>query len=250
MNLLKTLSKATLIGSFLVMANQSIALEDNNAVKVTAAENETADNGAKNSDNAVIKVAKPASVENAQVGDSLYVSDAANVWQRSCASTQCRIVGIAHVGDKLEFVKLSKDKKFALVNNGQKQLWMQTRDLQVEPCGKAKEDELKGQIDDLKNRLENYDSIIAHDYQVAKAKLEKLEKENEQLKETVSKQNTQIEELDSSRRTYADKLETKELDMQMRWWMQGAVIALCGAILGIICVFIPRPNRKKKLNRF
>ena len=90
----------------------------------------------------------------------------------------------------------------------------------------------------------------AQNYQVAKAKLEKLEKENAQLKDTLAKQNSQIEELDATRRDYADKLETKELDMQMRWWLQGAIIALCGAIIGIICVYIPRPNRKRKMNRF
>lgn len=127
---------------------------------------------------------------------------------------------------------------------------MQTRDLQIEPCGKAKVDLLEGEIANLNNRLENYDSEVAHNYQVAKAKLEKLEKENAQLKDTLAKQNSQIEELDATRRDYADKLETKELDMQMRWWLQGAIIALCGAIIGIICVYIPRPNRKRKMNRF
>ena len=127
---------------------------------------------------------------------------------------------------------------------------MQTRDLQIEPCGKAKVDLLEGEIANLNNRLENYDSEVAHNYQVAKAKIEKLEKENAQLKDTLAKQNSQIEELDATRRDYADKLETKELDMQMRWWLQGAIIALCGAIIGIICVYIPRPNRKRKMNRF
>ncbi len=197
-----------------------------------------------------IKVEKPDAVEDLQEGDAVYVSEMANVWLRTCPSSNCRIVGATHVGDKYSFVKVSPDKKFTLVDNGQKQLWMQTRDLQIEPCGKAKVDLLEGEIANLNNRLENYDSEVAHNYQVAKAKIEKLEKENAQLKDTLAKQNSQIEELDATRRDYADKLETKELDMQMRWWLQGAIIALCGAIIGIICVYIPRPNRKKKMNRF
>ena len=85
---------------------------------------------------------------------------------------------------------------------------------------------------------------------VEKLYAEKREKENAQLKDILSKQNTQIEDLDATRRDFADRLETKELDMQMRWWLQGAIIALCGAIIGIICVYIPRPNRKRKMNRF
>ena len=38
--------------------------------------------------------------------------------------------------------------------------------------------------------------------------------------------------------------------MQMRWWMQGAIIALAGAIVGVILVFIPRPSRKQKRERY
>lgn len=36
--------------------------------------------------------------------------------------------------------------------------------------------------------------------------------------------------------------------MQMRWWLQGALIALCGAIIGIIFVYIPRPGKKSRLD--
>ena len=119
-----------------------------------------------------IKVEKPDAVEDLQEGDAVYVSEMANVWLRTCPSSNCRIVGATHVGDKYSFVKVSPDKKFTLVDNGQKQLWMQTRDLQIEPCGKAKVDLLEGEIANLNNRLENYDSEVAHNYQVAKAKLE------------------------------------------------------------------------------
>ncbi|MGN0902304.1 MAG: TIGR04211 family SH3 domain-containing protein [Succinivibrio sp.] len=192
----------------------------------------------------------PDSVDFLQTGDAVYVSDAANVWLRTCPSTQCRITAVTHVGEKFTFVKLSEDKKFVLVDDGTKQLWMQYRDLQVAPCGKTLVDIKQGRIDELENKLANYDSEVAKDYQAAKAKLEKLEKENAKLKDTVAKQTEQIEELDATRRDYADKLQTKELDMQMRWWMQGAIIAFSGAVIGIICVFIPRPNRRKKQLRF
>ena len=121
-----------------------------------------------------IKVEKPDAVEDLQEGDAVYVSEMANVWLRTCPSSNCRIVGATHVGDKYSFVKVSPDKKFTLVDNGQKQLWMQTRDLQIEPCGKAKVDLLEGEIANLNNRLENYDSEVAHNYQVAKAKLERF----------------------------------------------------------------------------
>ncbi|MGN1280832.1 MAG: TIGR04211 family SH3 domain-containing protein [Succinivibrio sp.] len=213
----------------------------------------TEQNGSENADantSEPIKIERPSSIEDVQVGDEIYVSEAANVWLRTCPSSNCRISAATHVGDTFKFVKMSEDKKFVLVDDGNRQLWMQTRDLQTEPCGKAKVALLEGEVAKLKNDLENYDSIVAKDFHAAKNKLEKLEAENARLKEVLSKQNEQIEDLDATRRDYADKLETKELDMQMRWWLQGAVIAFCGAIIGIICVYIPRPNKKRRQVRF
>ncbi len=195
-----------------------------------------------------ITAPKVKEVSELQIGDPLYVSENVNVWLRTCPRPSCKIVNSIHVGEKITFNKLSSDGKYVEITFKGKEYWMQYRDLQVEPCGKNKYEEYEGKIAELKNSLENYDSEVAANYKAAKAKLEKLEKENASLKNSIATQNDKIEELDATRRDYADKLETKELDMQMRWWLQGAVIAFCGAIIGIICVYIPRPNRKK--NRF
>lgn len=193
----------------------------------------------------------PTNMEEAQPGDTIYVSEAANIWIRTCPKLNCGIEGTIHVGDEVKFLKLSEDKKFTLIETGEGlKKWTLTRDLQTTPCGKALVSELEGKIAELKNDLENYDSEAATNYRAAKAKLEKLEKENAALKNQITAQNSKIEELDATRRDYADKLETKELDMQMRWWLQGASIAFCGALVGILFIYIPKPKRKKNINRF
>ena len=242
MKSIKNILSLTLMCSSLLLANSAFAEDTTDSTTQTSAQSSQSDNS-----QTEIKVTKPATVEESQVGDEVYVSEAANVWLRTCPSANCRIVQATHVGEKFKYIKMSDDKKFVLVEGDGKQLWMQTRDLQTEPCGKAKVEILEGQVAKLQNDLDNYDSIVAKDYQVAKAKVEKLEKENAALKEQLSKQNNQLEDLDATRRDYADKLETKELDMQMRWWLQGALIALCGAIIGIIFVYIPRPGKKKQV---
>ena len=242
MKSIKNILSLTLMCSSLLLANSAFAEDTTDSTTQTSAQSSQSDNS-----QTEIKVTKPATVEESQVGDEVYVSEAANIWLRTCPSANCRIVQATHVGEKFKFIKMSDDKKFVLVEGDGKQLWMQTRDLQTEPCGKAKVEILEGQVAKLQNDLDNYDSIVAKDYQVAKAKVEKLEKENAALKEQLSKQNNQLEDLDATRRDYADKLETKELDMQMRWWLQGALIALCGAIIGIIFVYIPRPGKKKQV---
>ena len=118
-------------------------------------------------------------------------------------------------------------------------------------CGKAKVLELQAQVNELQNSLANYDSVLAKDFKTAQSKLEVLEKENNELKKQLQARNEAFEDLDAQRREMKDKLQTRDQDMQMRWWMQGAIIAFCGAIIGIICVYIPRPgNNRKKSNRY
>ena len=136
MKSIKNILSLTLVCSSLVLANSAFA-EDTVSSTAQATEQSTQDE---------IKVTKPATVEESQVGDEVYVSEAANVWLRTCPSANCRIVQATHVGEKFKFIKMSDDRKFVLVESDNKQLWMQTRDLQTEPCGKAKVEILEGQV--------------------------------------------------------------------------------------------------------
>lgn len=184
-------------------------------------------------------------------GGDIYVSDRANVWLRSGPGTHYKITGTKHVGDKLKFVRYSSENnKFIEVQDGEDKYWMQARDLQISPCGHSLTDELQKKIDELTEKLNNYDNELAKELEITKKKLEKVQTERDGLEKSVTEKDATIQEMDKLSRDYADKLETKELDMQMRWWMQGALIAFCGAIIGVLFVFIPRPTRQKKRDRF
>lgn len=127
---------------------------------------------------------------------------------------------------------------------------MQSDTLQVEPCGYTYTEDLQKQVKELTYKLENYDNELSRNYQTAQKRLERLEKENAGMKEAILQKDATIQQLDEQRRSYAESLETKDLDMQMRWWMQGAMIALGGAILGAIFIFIPRPRLKRRRDRY
>jgi len=237
-NLIKKAITTGLIGAYVALFN------------IAAAEDEAAKAAENNAEDTLPQAPVAQTVKESQVGDTLYVSESANVWLRQCPRQTCPIIYTAHVGDTVSFLKISDDGKYVLVKFNGHDAWMQYKDLQIKPCGKAMIDILEGKIAELKNSLENYDSEIATNYRNAKAKVEKLEKENAMLKETLASKNEKIEELDATRRDFADKLETKELDMQLRWWLQGAIIAFCGALIGIICVYIPRPGGNRRKERF
>lgn len=242
-NLIK-LAGLFIVAACMVHAPYAAALPAEQATTETP----TAPDGENNSQTAL---ERPQADENGYYpGANIYVSDRAYVWLRSGPGTQYKITGSVHPGDSVSFKRYSQDKRFIEVQHGNGSYWMQAHDLQAEPCGKAKEAILQEQINALQNKLENYDNELSRDYKNIKARLEKLENENSGLKKAVADKDTTIQELDETRRKYADKLETKELDMQMRWWLQGAMIATGGAFIGILLVFIPRPNRKKREIRF
>ena len=182
-------------------------------------------------------------------GVTVYVSDHNRIWTRSGPSSRYRINGSVRIGDKLTFLE-ERGKFYKVRSEDGKEFWMQSDTLQVEPCGYTLTEDLQKQVNDLTYKLENYDTELSRNYQAAKKRLERLEKENTGMKEAILQKDATIQQLDEQRRSYAESLETKDLDMQMRWWMQGAMIALGGAILGAIFIFIPRPRLKRRRDRY
>ena len=182
-------------------------------------------------------------------GVTVYVSDHNRIWTRSGPSSRYRINGSVRIGDKLTFLE-ERGKFYKVRSEDGKEFWMQSDTLQVEPCGYTLTEDLQKQVNDLTYKLENYDTELSRNYQAAKKRLERLEKENAGMKEAILQKDATIQQLDEQRRSYAESLETKDLDMQMRWWMQGAMIALGGAILGAIFIFIPRPRLKRRRDRY
>lgn len=186
-----------------------------------------------------------------QEGQTIYVADNVNVWTRRGPSSDYRIIGSQHVGDALTFIQYSQSKAFSKVRNeNNEEIWIESKYLQKDPSGYSKEAILNKQIEDLEYRLANYDNELSQELQSTKTKLARLQKENAQQKETINQKDETIAQLDEQRRDYLKRLETKDLDMQMRWWTQGALIAVAGMIVGVILIYLPRPNKKKNKNRF
>ena len=185
------------------------------------------------------------------IGGPVYVSTSNQVWTRSGPGTNYRITGSRAIGTELTFIAYSRDKSFMQVEDADgNRFWMGTKTLQAESCGPAREQELLTRIRELEQELANYDSALKREVDSLAKKNARLESENSGMQQAITQKDKTIEELDELRRDYEDRLQTKELDMQMRWWVQGAVIAFCGALAGIIFIYLPRPSRKSKRDRF
>lgn len=187
-----------------------------------------------------------------QPGSKVYVSDDVSIWTRAGAGPDFRIVGSVMIGDQVTFLQAAPSGKYYQIQKekNSSKVWIEASKITTEPAGKAHVKILEDKIKELEERFLNYDTELARELKDATAKLEKLQKENQGMAAAIEQKDQTINELDELRRDFMDKLETKELDMQMRWWVQGAAIAVFGAIVGVILIFIPRPDNKKKKNRF
>lgn len=205
-------------------------------------------------------------------GARIYVSDQVNALLRSGPGSSYRTVGVLHPGDEVLFSRYSSDGKFIEVKipDG-RTVWMRFGDLQAKPAARAllselqeENERLKQQLDDAVNALNAAKQPVAEPpappaEETAKddaaaaaeenpgtagaelgAALEKLRQENEDLRAELAAAKEATKEPVSS-----EGCSTRDLDLQMRWWLQGALIALGGFIAGLIFVALPKPRRRR-----
>lgn len=184
------------------------------------------------------------------IGGPAYISDNNKVWTRSGPGEGYRVTGSRIIGDKLKLLRYSDNRRWAQIEYEGDTNWILLESLTPEMCGRPLVDKLNAEIKELNYRLDNYDNELMQRTKTAEAEVARLTKLTSELKVAIANKDATINELDELYRDYADRLETKDLDMQMRWWMQGAIIALCGALAGVIFVFLPRPTRKQKRDRY
>ena len=193
--------------------------------------------------------AKTALTENTNnefvAGQDVYISDSVEVWVRRGPGTQYKIIGSKTIGDKFVYLQ-TVNNYMQLQDKDGETFYLESKYVQNTPSGHSQITILSDKIAELEYKLANHNKDLSNELKATKAKLEKALKELEANKHAISQKDELIAKLDEQKREYISRLETKDLDMQMRWWLQGAIIAFSGAIVGIILIYIPRPSNKKK----
>ena len=184
-------------------------------------------------------------------GARIYISDKVNALLRAEPAANVRSVGVLHPGDQVIFVAYNKDRRFAQVKANGDTYWMRTGDLQSSPAAVNQLESMQNQMATLKEQIDalsNTDS--GREIEELKAQVESLKEENSNLKQALTQKEESITRLrEEAKTSIINAEENRELDMQMRWWIQGALIALGGAVAGIIFMMLPRP-RRQRLNRY
>lgn len=215
--------------------------DSNKDSPVPAAEKPAPAAGADSIDSQQTDNPRPASRAGAKF---VYVSENEGIWTTRGPGKEYKLTGTVHPGDRLEFISEKKDYYQVIKPNGQ-EAWIPKKYIQEEKSYRYQVEELTRENAELKYKLDNIDSENARELREKKKELEQLKIAHAALEK---EQLSQVEELKEARALKADldaQLKTREQEMQIRWWKNGALIAGAGAVIGVILVYLPRPRRKR-----
>ncbi len=180
-------------------------------------------------------------------GLEIYVSDNVNALLRSGPGSNYRTTGVLHPGDQVTFLGYSRDKRFTQIKSNDETLWMRTADLQAKPAAVNQLATLKQELEETKAKLQELQSADSgRELEQLKAEIAGLKQKNEKLHQVLSSKDSEIGNISSKLSEQNTSPESRELDMQMRWWVQGALIALGGALVGMFFMLLPRPRRQRR----
>ena len=174
-----------------------------------------------------------------------YISDDAKVWATRGPGKQYKLSGQIRIGERVEFLSERNDYAEIRTPTGSV-VWVPKREIQFEESNLYKVTRLSQENTELKFKLDNIDSETIRDIKKATTELEALRKEHDALKKAHEEMEEQMKETTELNEELKGRLETKDLDKQLKWWTRGGIIALSGALVGVILVYLPRPRRRNR----
>lgn len=172
-----------------------------------------------------------------------YISDNSSIWATRGPGRQYKLTGQIRIGERVEV--LSEKNDYVEIRTPKDTIvWVPKKDIQKEESNLYKVTRLEEENNTLKYKLDNIDSETIRDLRKTSAELAELKKAYTDLKQLHEDMEIRLRETTEENEELSSKLETKDQDMQLRWWKQGGLIALIGAIVGVILVYLPRPRRK------
>ena len=174
-----------------------------------------------------------------------YISDDAKVWATRGPGKQYKLSGQIRIGERVEFLSERNDYAEIRTPTGSV-VWVPKREIQFEESNLYKVTRLSQENTELKFKLDNIDSETIRDLKKATTELEALRKEHDALKKAHEEMEEQMKETTELNEELKGRLETKDLDKQLKWWTRGGIIALSGALVGVILVYLPRPRRRNR----
>ncbi|MCL1058757.1 TIGR04211 family SH3 domain-containing protein [Shewanella gelidimarina] len=164
-----------------------------------------------------------------------YISDDVFIYLHGGPGTQFRILGSVEAGQKITLLGETQGDYSKIIDHKDREGWVQTKLLSSAVSLREQlplvQAELVQTKADLTNALTTTDSSV---------------QELSQIKTQLAQAQKSLASASQERDSAQAKLANIQSNERFQMWQQGGFIAAGGLLLGIILVYLPRPQRKPK----
>ena len=163
-----------------------------------------------------------------------YVSDDVFTYIHGGPGTEFRIIGSVEAGQPITFNGKTEGDYSQIIDNKNREGWIRSDFVTDKPSFRARFPEMEKELIQVNEQL---NSISLNTDNAA----QDLELANQKVTELQAALKTALTERDTARA----KVNNDKDEQQFKMWQQGGIIAGIGALIGIILVYLPRPQRRK-----
>jgi len=164
-----------------------------------------------------------------------YISDDVFIYLHGGPGTQFRILGSVEAGQKVTSLGETQNDYTKIIDHKGREGWVQTKQL-------SDKISLREQLPALAAELAKTKADLSTALTTTDTSVQALE----QIKSQLSKAQKALTIASKERDTAQAQLDSIRKNERFEMWQQGGFIAAGGLILGIILVYLPRPQRKQK----
>ncbi|WP_299801555.1 TIGR04211 family SH3 domain-containing protein [uncultured Shewanella sp.] len=164
-----------------------------------------------------------------------YISDDVYIYLHGGPGTQFRILGSIEAGQEVTSLKETQGDYSKIVDHKGREGWVQSKMLSAKASLRVQLPAIQAELEQTKSELESALSSGDNNAQ-----------ELRQVKSELAAAQKALNSASNERDSAKAKLASMQRNERFEMWKQGGFIAAGGLLLGIIIVYLPRPQRKPK----
>ncbi len=168
-------------------------------------------------------------------GQSRYISDNVFLYILNGPGTDYRILGSIEAGQPISLLGETQGDYSKIIDHKGREGWVPTNLISSTPSFREQVSTLTNELNEAKAKLaEVLSSTDNHTDEVA------------ELKAKLNEAETMLSQTTQERDSLKVAVDRSAQDAQFALWREGGLIAAAGLIIGVILVYLPRPQRRNK----
>ncbi|MGS0676047.1 TIGR04211 family SH3 domain-containing protein [Shewanella sp. 0m-4] len=164
-----------------------------------------------------------------------YISDDVYIYLHGGPGTQFRILGSIEAGQPVTSLNETQGDYSKIIDGKDREGWVQTKMLSAKTSLRVKLPAIQAELKQTKADLE-----------AALSSSDNNAQELNQVKSQLAAAQKALDSASNERDSAKAKLASIQKNERFEMWKQGGFIAIGGLILGIVLVYLPKPQRKPK----